>query len=299
MNIKKVCKTNRMKRFFNFVFFPPVWFRCFFGFLSLTAVGAVFLHRITNTPFAYIAYLASALGAYYLITVTVILLARAVNKLLKNKYVRRYYEDKTFNARVILYRGAIINLLYAAFKFVTGVYYRSNWLIAIAVYYFLLIAVKVTLIHKDVRLLRGKSAMDELSEWRRYRLAGWLMLLFNIGLSGIVVQVVKQNKSFSYPGTIIFAIAAYSFYRITIAVIRVFKDRHDRGPILSAAKMIDLSFAVTAMFTLQTAMFSSFEPELNVHTPNIITGTAVALIITVIAVFMIIKSSICLKKKGN
>ena len=55
--------------------------------------------------------------------------------------------------------------------------------------------------------------------------------------------------------------------------------------------MIDFSFAVTSMFTLQTAMFASFAKRLDVRGPNIITGTAVAVIVTALAVTMIVRAS--------
>lgn len=147
--------------------------------------------------------------------------------LMGNRYIRRYYEDPIFNSRVILYRGLLINILYALFKLITGVYYRSTWMIAISVYY-------ITLI--------------------------------------------------------IFAIAAYTFYRIGIAVVRILKNRKRKDILFSAARAIDFCFAVTSMFTLQTAMFSSFAIGMDTVIPNIITGTAAAVIVTVIAVYMLMTS---------
>lgn len=210
-------------------------------------------------------------------------------------YIRRYFEEPDFKSRVLLYRGAGINIIYAVFKLVMGIIYRSEWMIAIAVYYVILILLKLTLVRRDFRDIRQKTISDELSKWRSYRMVGWLMLLLNIGLSGITVQVVAQNRSFTYPGVLIFAIAAYSFYRFVIAITRLVKDRGNPDPLFSVAKRIDLCFAITSFFTLQTAMFASFSSGLNVRVPNIITGTAVAVIITVIAIIMIIRASRKLK----
>lgn len=285
-----------MRRVGRAIFLPPTWFRWLFGAASLVAVTCVFLFRLQNGAIAYAAFLASALGLYYLITVTVIPLARKIKaQLMRNRYVRRYYEDAVFNARVSLYRGMLINILYAAFKLVTGICFRSEWFIAIAVYYGILITLKFTLVHQDLRFLRRNTAPDERTQWKSYRRIGWLMLLMNVGLSGITVQVVAHSRSYSYPGTIIFVMAAYSFYRIVIAVTRLWKDRESRSPIFSAARVIDVSFAVTAMFTLQTAMFASFAKELDTRMPNIITGTATALIITALAVIMIVRASARMK----
>ena len=283
-----------MKKLIHSVFLPPLWFRWIFGLFSLFAVTCVFLFDLKNPVVAYVSYLASAMGLYYLITVTVIPLGRKSKTwFMRNQYIRRYYEDRDFNARVILYRGLFINILYAVFKLLTGLVYHSEWLIAIAAYYGILILLKSSLVLQDLHMLRQNVPADEVKKasWRSYRRAGWLMLLLNAGLSGIVVQVVVMNRSYSYPGMIIFVMAAYSFYRIVIAVMRLVKDREARNPLFSAAKVIDFCFAVTAMFTLQTAMFTSFAPDLNVRIPNIITGTAVAFIVTALAVTMIIKAS--------
>ena len=89
---------------------------------------------------------------------------------------------------------------------------------------------------------------------------------------------------------IIFAIAAYTFYRIGIAVVRILKNRKRKDILFSAARAIDFCFAVTSMFTLQTAMFSSFAIGMDTVIPNIITGTAAAVIVTVISLYMLMTS---------
>ncbi len=282
---------KRFQRIARAVLFPPIRVRWIFGAATLAAVLGVFLLRLSESPVAYPVFLASALGLYYLVTLAVPLVRSIKPRLMQFGLIRRYYEDWTFNARVGLYRGMALNVLYAAFKLLTGLYFRSEWLIAIAVYYGVLILLKATLVRQDWRHLRRGEAPDGLTEWKSYRRVGWEMLLMNVGLSGITAQVVAQNRSYSYPGFIIFAMAAYSFYRIILAVVRLFRGRAERTPIFSAARVIDVSFAVTAMFTLQTAMFASFSPELDVRVPNIITGTAVAVIITGMAAGMIVKAT--------
>ncbi len=290
----------RLGRVGRAVLFPSVWFRWTFGTVSLAAVACVFLFRLYGTLAADLSFPASALGLYYLITVTAVPLVRRIRaRLLLSPYFRRSREDPAFSARLSLYRGMAVNILYAAFKLVTGIRFRSEWLIAIAVYYGILILLKYTLIRQDLRFLRMDNNPDLLTEWKTCRRVGWLMLLLNVGLSGITVQVISRNRSYAYPGSAIFAMAAYSFYRIIIAVIRAMRSRHRLGPIFSAARIIDVSFAVTAMFTLQTAMFASFAGGADVRIPNFITGTAVALIVTAIAVSMIIRSSVRIRQLSS
>lgn len=93
-----------------------------------------------------------------------------------------------------------------------------------------------------------------------------------------------------YPNVVIYLIALYAFYRYITAIIRIIKGRDDERPYLSAARLIDMSFAVTEFFTLQAAMLAQFGQGGNYRTANIITGTAVALIVAAIAVDMIVRS---------
>lgn len=142
----------------------------------------------------------------------------------------------------------------------------------------------------DLKILKGAESPDIEREWSFYGKIGWMMFLMDLGLSGIVVQVVKMNEANNYPGVVIYLIALYAFYRYITAVIRIIKGRDDERPCLSAARSIDMSFAVTEVFTLQAAMLAQFGQGRDYRVANIITGTAVALIVAVIAVDMIVRS---------
>ena len=149
----------------------------------------------------------------------------------------------------------------------------------------------------DIHVLKRNEKESLLHEWKAYRTSACLIMLMNLSLGGIVIQVIRDGKSYSYPGTIIFAMAFYAFYRIIIAVIRLFKGRRKRGPIFSAAKTIDFTFAVIALFTLQTAMLSAFDENGSefVFLANTIGGCAAFMIVLGIATYMIIRSNIQIK----
>ena len=180
-----------MKKIIRAILFPPTIYRCIFGIFSLLAAGLVFLFGWYDHPASYVVYCASALGLYYIITCTLLPAIKELKKvLIRNRYIRRYYEDPIFNSRVILYRGLLINILYAFFKLITGVYYRSTWMIAISVYYFTLIILKGRLVQQDIRFMKEDGNAKRAAQWRSYRMTGWLLLLLNVALSGIVVHVV-------------------------------------------------------------------------------------------------------------
>ncbi len=209
----------------------------------------------------------------------------------KLKYwINEYRTDPELKSRVRLYSGALLNAIFAVFKIATGIIYRSAWLLAAGIYFLIFLAVRMHVINLDLRVLKGGADPDHEKEWSFYGKIGWLMFLMDLGLSGIVVQVVKNNEANTYPGIVIYIIALYAFYRYITAVIRIIKGRDEERVYLSAARSIDMSFAVTEIFTLQVAMLSQFGQGQDFRTMNIITGTGVALIVAAIAIDMIVRS---------
>lgn len=288
---------NKIRQVLRIVFLPNKKFRLYFGLASLLLVMAVLISDSESMLIHYTAYTASALGFWYLISVTLLPLFKHIKHISRRiPIIDRYYTDRTFHARISFYRSLFINVFYAAFKFICGIYYRSTWFIAIAAYYLILVGIKTVILKRDIKAIRNSQTSKEIDEWEGYRLVGWLLLFMDIGLSGIAIHVIGKNMSYSYPGMMILAMAAYSFYRITIVIVRFVREKGKLGPLFSAVKYIDFCFAIVSMFTLQTAMLSSFAGGGNPRVPNTITGTVVGISIVGIAVLMVIRGSKQIKK---
>lgn len=295
---------KRLKNILTRVFFPPPLLVAIVAVPAFAAVIYVLASEISGPP-AYVSYLASA---YALVILGLGLpgMVRAVRrwvechplarKIRSIPLSRRYMEDVKFRAEVSLGIGFTINLLYIGMKLVSGIYYRSTWLIALAVYYTLLAVMRFLLLCRK-RCPEGKARQE--LELRRYRLCGYVLLLMNLALSGIVVFMVRYNRGYEYPGTLIYAMAAYSFYAVIIAAVNVIKFRRHGSPILSAAKAISLVAALVSILSLETAMLAQFGSEddpLFRITMTGATGAAVCVIVLGMALFMIVKASKQLKQ---
>ena len=282
---------------------PPFWtvVAALFGY---SFVIAAFAFDIQNPVFRYASYLASTYAL--IVTCTglryvkpaVGLVKRYVSghplteKVRSTRLGEKYLTDVRFRAGISLYQGFFINLLYIAMKLVSGVVYRSPWFIALAVYYILLAVMRLL-------LARRLNAQDEGMEWRRYRLCGVILLLMNQALAGIVGFMVHQNRGFHYPGLLIYAMAAYAFYAVTIAVINIVKTRRYQSPILSAAKAINLVAALVSILSLTTAMLSQFggdDDPLFRQAMTAATGGGVCTIVIGMAIYMIWRANKNLKR---
>ena len=289
---------ERIKKIFRKVFFlPPVPTLL----ISVPSYGLVIYALAGKNVEPVIAYLSYSLSAYALIiTITgitgIVRLVRRgidkhpfVRKVMGIPLISRYLQEDMFRAETSLYQGFLINLLYAGIKMFSGILYRSVWFVTLAVYYILLAAMRASLL-QYVR----RTGKNKVSEWKRYRLCGIILLFMNIALAGIVILVVHQNSGFEYPGVLIYVMAMYAFYATITAVRNVVKFRRYGSPVMSAAKVINLTAALVSMLSLETAMLTQFGAADDPMFRKIMTastGAGISMLVLGMAIFMIVWST--------
>ncbi len=295
---------EKLKRLLKKIFcLPPLW-TCLAALFGYGSVLAVAVFKIQNPILQYASYIASA----YALIVTVTGLGYihtsigGVRKFVSNHPLmkrfrsttvgEKYMTDVRFRTGVSLYQGFFINLVYIVMKLVSGIVYRSAWFIALTVYYMLLAVMRFLLV-------RRLNVQDAASELRRYRLCGVMLLFMNQALAGVVTFMVHQNQGFDYPGVLIYAMAAYAFYAVILAIVNVVKTRKHNNPILSAAKAINLVAAMVSILSLETAMLAQFGENDDPMFRKAMTGATgggVCTIVIGMAIYMIWRANKSLKK---
>lgn len=276
--------------------FPPLWLIILLSLGCAAALVTVFVKGMDNHPIAYAIYTLST----YALTVLCIFLFQTLpgyykktkQKIYDHPLGNRYMTDAAFKVQVSLYISLAINLAYSVFKLSAGILYSSFWLGAVAVYYIMLSLMRFLLL----RYMRtGKEGI--LYEYKRYKLCGILLLILNLSLTGIVFQMVWQNKGYSYPGTLIFAAAAYTFYTVTSSIVDIVKYRKYKSPVLSASKAIKFAAALVSLLSLETAMLAQFGDDENYRRlMTAFTGAGVCIIVLTMSVIMIVHSTKEIKK---
>ncbi len=296
---------DRLKAVLKAVFCPPPLMTFLPALLGYGFVIFVFACDVQNPFLRYASYLASAYAL--VITLTGLpYLSRRLKKaksefdesILMRKFRstavgEKYLTDIHFRNRISLSAGLMINLAYIVMKLSAGIYYRSAWFIALAVYYILLAVMRLFLI-------QYMSENDRDKAFRRYRLCGFILLIMNQALAGIVIFMVHQNRGFQYPGILIYAMALYAFYAVITAAVNVVRTRRHNSPVLSAAKAVNLVAALVSILSLTTAMLTQFggddDPAFR-RTMIGAVGGGVCTIVIGMAVFMIYRANKELKKE--
>lgn len=290
---------QRWKRFLHNLIFPHA-----VVVIMLVPVAAVLLiYSFVGHP----VQVAVEYGSYTLSAYALTILCAKVPGIYKsantfrknNPYIVRYQADISLRVKISLYGSVGMNLAYALMQLVSGLYYHSVWFYALSGYHALLTIIRGFLL----RDARKEAAHNIVSQWKRYRFTGILLVMMNFSLVVIVFYIVWQNRGFSYHSIHTITMAVYTFTITTMAIVNVIRYRRYNRPLLSAAVAISLAAALVSMLSLETAMLSAFGSAEEAHFRQVMTastGAGVSLIILIMAIYMIRRSTKALRRiKGN
>jgi len=199
-----------------------------------------------------------------------------------NPYTNKVTTDYRWRTILFAVPGMVSNIIFAAFNGVIGITSHSAWFGTLSAYYILLSIMRAGIVRQERKLAvikeKGEHIRRELSVYRRNSV---LFIFMAVVLAGAVILLQNSQGGKNYPGFTIYAVAAYTFYKIITSTIQVIKVGKRKSPLLSITRRIGYIDACVSILTLQTAMFASFadgEEEL-IKLMNGITGTVVCVMV--------------------
>lgn len=285
---------------------PPV-IKPFLRILIYLATLVLSISSIVETMYGYlgfavdiIIYVAAACGLavsscciYYDVTVGFRKMFRKVVD--KSKLAERLYKDYRYRALFSTVFAFLLNLLYAAGNGIYAKRTHSAWLGTLSAYYLFLCMIRFLVIRQEFCFAKEhiEGKRKRAAEWNVFRNAGILLSFITLVLGGAVVLLLHEEGGKVYSGYLIFAVAAYTFYKITISVINMIKVRRMKSPLLLTIRNIGYADALVSILFLQTAMFTAFSDgkRINKQLMNEMTGGAVCAMILLIGIFMVRKAA--------
>ncbi|HCD43275.1 MAG TPA: hypothetical protein DEQ64_05985 [Lachnoclostridium sp.] len=205
-----------------------------------------------------------------------------------NSFTRRVISDYRYRTVLFAHSSLAVNLLFALSNGVFGIVYHSVWFGALSGYYLVLsvmrfIAIRYERKHRNTE----HNQVVKRKELYAFRNSGILFIVLTLALFISVIQMVFYGQVKNYPGTLIFEVAAYTFYKIGIAVFHLFKVGRMNSLLLRMIRNIGYADALVSLVSLQTAMFVSFGDGTDTRTMNLLTGGVVCLMILLMGIYMI------------
>lgn len=190
--------------------------------------------------------------------------------------------DKELRFRLELYIEQFINFAYGIFKIISGVVIGSAWVGADGIYNFVQALIQL------FQILRRRKPGTLEKQWKSYRLCGGLIFFMHLTLIGIVFQVVNWNRVEESGEIMIIATAAFAFYKFISSFLELARDRKHTHPIDSSVRMLELSQAIFALFSLQAGLLHTFGTgERWEHRLNLAVGCVVCMLTVSMGIYMI------------
>lgn len=292
-----------------------------FLFTIVMAIASVYA-AVTDSfpePVNVVLYVFAGLGFICTCTLwvkAIILFVKMVLPFTKNNQIANTLITDTRLCTVLFtVLGMGVNLIYAVFNGVIGIVNRSAWCGSLSAYYILLCVMRflsVSYARKvyDGKILWGKvnkvkgsrhKSEDSLEEraWKVYRNCGVILSLSSIALGGAVIVLVSGEGGKSYPGLMIYVVAAYTFYKLGMAIRNLIKARKEKSLLLVTLRNINYADALVSLLSLQTALFAAFGQDSEAIIPifNARTGMGVCMMIFALGIYMVHKAKSTKSKK--
>ena len=204
------------------------------------------------------------------------------NWLKNHPKVERVLKNKELKFALELYVEQFVNFSYGIFKIVSGVVLGSAWVGCDGIYNMTQALIQL------FQILRRKNPGTIIKQWKSYRFCGVLILLMHLTLIGIVFQMVNWNRVEESGEIMIIATAAFAFYKFISSFIDLAKDRRHSRPVDSSVRMLELSQAIFAIFSLQAGLLHTFGTgDAWEHWLNLAVGCVVCLLTVAMGIYMI------------
>ncbi len=213
----------------------------------------------------------------------------AVSLLSRTKTGEKLVSSRRY--RVILSAAVafMFNLLYALYNCVLGVLNLSLWFIAMCAFYGILATMRFSAVLCERNQHRSPSDDTEIFVMK---LSGILLFTLGVVLAAVNYISLSQNIAVKYGEITMITIAAYTFTKITMAIVRAVKQRRDPSPLLRTIRNIGYADVSASILTLQRSMLVSFEgmDDRQARLMNSLTGAAVCLFVLMLGLSMTAKS---------
>lgn len=213
----------------------------------------------------------------------------AVSLLSRTKTGEKLVSSRRY--RVILSAAVafVFNLLYALYHCVLGVLNLSLWFIAMCAFYGILATMRFSAVLCERNQHRSPSDDTEIFVMK---LSGILLVTLGVVLAAVNYISLSQNIAVKYGEITMITIAAYTFTKITMAIVRAVKQRRDPSPLLRTIRNIGYAEVSASILTLQRSMLVSFGgmDDRQACLMNSLTGAAVCLFVLMLGLSMTAKS---------
>ena len=220
----------------------------------------------------------------------------------KNKITdlyRRIKQDYSFRTFLFSALSFLATAAFTGYNLFLYASYGYDWNFVIAVYYALLLTIKAYVLVSEVRFYKGGTDETEKEKKRKKKFLVQSIFLFIIDFALIAPLsfMTKQKKPVRYTTVSAIAVAAYTFYKLTVAAYNAVKTRNKYNLSVNILRKINFIDALVSLLALQYTLIMTFgELKGNMFKLCAVSSFAVWAAIVVVSLLSVVKAVIINRK---
>lgn len=289
-----------------------VWLAVIYIVTLAVSIGAIVVATVGTQNFfieilSYCLYAFAAVFLGYSVYTVVIyapfMKRNVISLLKKRKFTAKLLENYGFKTLIFSSCSSSLTLIFAVMNLVSAIRYRLLWYYAISAYYFILVFFRAGIILSDVRHRKRyeNSPLEySKSKWRAYFRGGLILSALEIAMAVAVTEAILSHRPIQSGMIMAISNAAYTFYKMTMAIYNLFKARRFQNPVIQALRNINFADACMSIVSLTVIMLTTFGDDTGMIFIKAGTGFAACAVTIATATIMIIHGHTKLKQlKGT
>ena len=177
-------------------------------------------------------------------------------------------------------------LFFCIYNGVVGFYKNVIWNIAIFTYYLLLLTIRMILYVREKKS-KKEDEKDIKRDKQIYISTSVIMFIMNLAMILPAILLINHQKEVNLSLISAIAVAAYTTYKVSLAIIKFCKVQKEQNLIYKQVRMVNLFDAVMSILTLQNTLtiVVSNGNDRDMYTLSIVTTIAMLLAISIISIY--------------
>ena len=147
--------------------------------------------------------------------------------------------------------SVLITFLFAIYNLFLGIRYSDSWGISIAIYYLCLIVARLSFLIVEKKIRKNEKVLKEELRRKTYIYLSIFMFFIDFCLIAPITLMIIHPKDVSFGLIPSIAVAAYTTYKITIAIINYVKVKKYNNIMFKFVKELSVIDAFVSILTLQ------------------------------------------------
>lgn len=204
-------------------------------------------------------------------------------QIIKSNYELRSFLTSSFSF--------IINIAFFVYNLILGIIYNSIWNWSISIYFALLIMLRSIIIFKEKNFSKCNIVNLKQKRLLLFKIVCWCFILMDVSLIVPISLMVLSKRIVDIGMIPAIAIATYTTYKVTLAIINYLKKKSKINPSIRALRLITLKDALVSVLTLQNTLIMVFGDGRSMMTLTSITSAGMLVLMITITIIIIKKSS--------